>query len=222
MAKTKSALAAVLAVVAIPAAAGDIKGTVSFSGAAPKLAPLTATRDQKVCGGTIPDESEEVSSGHLRNVVITVEGAAAPKTAPATITLDQQKCRYHPHVQAVPSGSTVNILNSDPLLHNIHGYLGNQTLFNLAMPIKGQKIPRPLARPGLVHVKCDVHSWMNGWVVVTDSPYAVVGEDGSYAIKGLPAGTYTVKAWHEKLGDRSQQATVPATGGVTVNFTYGG
>ncbi len=210
-----------LAALALPATAGDLKGVVHYAGTPPKNPPYAATRDQKVCGQAVPNESVEVANGHLENVVITLKGSGLPKPPPQTITIDQRQCRYHPHVQAAPAGSTLQILNSDPMLHNIHGYMGQQTLFNLAMPIQGQKIPRPLPRTGLVSIKCDVHSWMQGFVVVTDAPYAVVGEDGSYAIKGLPAGSYTVSAWHEKLGEKTAQVTVPATGDVTADFSFG-
>ena len=151
-----------------------------------------------------------------------IEGDGLPKPQKQTITIDQKNCRYHPHVQAASVGSTLEILNSDPMLHNIHGYVGQQTLFNLAMPIKGQKIPRPLPRAGLVSIKCDVHSWMQGYVVVSDTPFAVDSEDGSYTIKDVPAGTYTVTAWHEKLGTKSEKVTVPATGDATVDFTFAG
>jgi plastocyanin len=210
-----------LAALALPAAAGDLKGVVHYAGTPPKNPPYAATRDQKVCGQGVPNESVEVANGHLENVVITLKGSGLPKPPPQTITIDQRQCRYRPHVQAAGVGSTLQILNSDPMLHNIHGYMGQQTLFNLAMPIQGQKIPRPLPRAGLVSIKCDVHSWMQGFVVVTDAPFAVVGEDGSYVIKGLPAGSYTVTAWHEKLGEKTAQVTVPATGEITADFSFG-
>lgn len=215
-------LALTVAAVATRAAAGDIRGTVNYSGTPPKLPPLTATRDQKVCGPNVPSESIIVSNGKLENVVITVTGAGVQKPAPKTITLDQRECRYRPHVQVAPAGSTLEILNSDPMLHNIHSYMGQQTLFNLAMPLKGQKISRPLPRAGLVRIKCDVHDWMTGWLVVADAPYAVVGQDGRYTIKDLPAGAYTVTAWHEKLGQQTSQVNVPGSGEVAADFTFSG
>jgi len=218
----QSFVAALAALLAVPALGADIKGSITYSGTPPKLAPLPTNRDQQVCGQSIPNEAIEVSNGALRGVIITVEGSGAPKSAPQTITIDQHDCRYHPHVQAAPTGSTVNILNSDPLLHNIHGYLGQQTVFNLAMPLQGQKIPKPLPRSGVIHIQCDIHGWMNGWVIVSDYPYAVDGEDGSYTIKDVPAGTYTVKAWHEKLGEKTAQVKVPASGDVTADFTFSG
>lgn len=217
----RTAMIAALLTWSAPVAAAEIKGTIHYQGAPPQLAPLKATKNQNVCGATVPDESIEVANGHLENVVVMVKGNNLPKPPPAKITLDQKKCRYVPHVQATGPGATIEILNDDPMLHNIHGYLGTQTVFNLAMPIKGQKIPKVLAKPGIVHVKCDVHEWMNGWIVVSESPYAVVGQDGTYAIKDIAPGSYTITAWHEKLGEKTQQVTVPASGDATMDFTFG-
>ncbi len=203
---------------ALPAFAGDIKGTVKFTGAAPKLALVKAGDADGVCP-SLPDESVVVSNGKLKNVVITVKGAAGP--APGKVVLDQQKCRYVPHVLAAAVGSSLDILNSDPILHNIHGYMGPATAFNLAMPLKNQKLQKRLDKPGLMHVICDVHSWMSAYIVVADGPFAVVGDDGRFTIQNVPAGTYTVTAWHEKLGEKTAQVTVPATGVVTADFTFG-
>ncbi len=206
-----------------PALAGDVTGVVKYAGPPPSLAPLKVNKDPNICGQTVKDQSLEVSNGLLHNVVVTVKGPGAQKPAPlaAKAVLDQHLCHYVPHVQAAPVGSTLEIVNSDPMLHNIHGYQGPITAFNLAMPLKGQRIPRVLSKVGVVTVKCDVHDFMHGFVVVVDSPYAVVGEDGKYAVKGLPAGAYTVTAWHEKLGEKTAQVAVPATGEATADFTFG-
>ena len=207
-----------------PALAGDLVGEIKFTGPPPAAAALPVNKDQKVCGATVASETVLVSGGHLENVVVTVkgQGVTAPAPQAAKVELDQLLCHYVPHVQAVPVGSTLEIVNSDPMLHNIHGRTGSQTVFNLAMPIKGMKTPRVLAKPELVHLKCDVHTFMEGWVWVVDSPYAVAGADGHFAIRGLPAGTFTVTAWHEKLGVKTAQVTVPASGEAKVDFTFGG
>lgn len=216
-------LVALLAVaVAGTASAGDIKGTIKFTGAAPKAEKVKTTKDQATCGAEVDDESLVVAAGKLKNVVITVKGAAGAAT-PADIKIDQAKCHYLPHVQAATVGAKVEIINSDPVLHNVHGYLGTATAFNMAMPIKNQKIPKKLEKQGLVKLKCDVHSWMSAYVVVHENGFfAVSGDDGSFTIKGVPAGTYEVTAWHEKLGEKKAQVTVPATGDVAQEFSFGG
>jgi plastocyanin len=214
-------MAALVALAASAASAGEIKGTVKLTGATPKLAPLRATKDAATCGAELPDQSIMVTNGKLENVVVSLKGGSA-KAEPGKITLDQHKCHYVPHVQAAGTGSSLEILNSDPILHNIHGYLGSATAFNLAMPLKNQKLTRKLDKPGLVKLKCDVHAWMSGYIVVSDTPYAVSGKDGTFVIKNVPAGTYTVSAWHEKLGEKTTQVTVPAAGDATADFSFGG
>jgi len=205
---------------AAPAAGGDLRGSVSFLGKAPALPPAPVTKDQSVCGQAAPDETLEVSAGKLANVVVVVRGAPSPPAA-ARVTLDQKGCRYLPHVQAVPLGSALEIVNGDPILHNTHGYIGHATAFNLAMPGKDQRVTKKLDRPGLVRVKCDVHGWMAAYIVVSEGPAAVSGADGSFVVPGIPPGRYTVTAWHESLGERTAQVTVPASGDATVAFAFG-
>lgn len=210
------------AAAAAVASAGEVKGTIRFLGPPPALPPLRVTKDVAHCGETVPDGSAEVSEGRLGNVVVTVDAKRPAKPLPGTLTLDQRGCRYHPRVQVAPVGSTLDIRNGDPVLHNIHGRVGELTVFNVAMPLQGMRVPRPLAKEGLVHVKCDVHAFMEGWVVVTDSPAAVSGEDGTYAVKDVPPGTHAVTAWHERYGKRSVRVRVPASGVATADFTFGG
>jgi plastocyanin len=203
------------------AQAGEVTGSVSFAGTAPDLKPLLVTRDGAACGTSVPDESLEVSKGKLANVVVTVKGAPTRPGA-IQVVLDQQRCRYRPHVQAAAVGSGLQIVNSDPVLHNVHGYLGQATTFNVAMPVRDQKVTKVLARLGAVRVTCDVHAWMGAFVVVVDGPAAVSGADGSFTIKDVPPGTYTVTAWHEKLGEKTAQLTVPASGPARLDFSFGG
>lgn len=223
MTVSKLSLAALslLLCTASTARAGEVKGSISFSGTAPESKPLLVTKDQATCGKSVPDETIEVSKGKLANVVVTVKGAP---THPGTtqVVIDQQKCQYRPHVQAAAAGSGLQIVNSDPLLHNIHGYLGQVTAFNVAMPLKDQKVNKKLDKPGVVRVKCDVHNWMGAFILVVDGPAAVSGANGAFEIKDVPPGTYTVTAWHEKLGEKTAQVTVPASGAAALDFSFGG
>jgi len=205
---------------------GRVEGRVTFSGAKPKAEPRPITKDNATCGHG-PKPSEQVllgAGGALRNAVVTIEGIRrGKKPAAAPPVLDQKKCDYIPHVQAVVSGATLDILNSDDILHNVHGYLdGKETLFNLAMPLKGQKIQKQLTKPGLVSLQCDAgHTWMSAYIVVVENPYfAVTGADGRFALDDVPPGTYKLKAWHEKLGNLEQQVTVAPAATASAAFEY--
>jgi plastocyanin len=207
--------------------AGTVSGTVKFAGAKPKLAPRpVSSRNPEVCGhGAKP--SEEVLSGEggaLRNVVVYIDGIKKGKKMPsANPVLDQKKCDYIPHVQAVAAGSTLDILNSDDLLHNVHGKLnGRETIFNYAMPLKGQKFSKQLPKPGVINLQCDAgHTWMKAYIVVVDNPYyQTTDSKGSFALTDVPPGDYRVKAWHEKYGVQEQNVTVSAGGDSKVTFEF--
>jgi plastocyanin len=141
-------------------------------------------------------------------------------TEPAKI--DQKECRYHPHVFGMRVGQPLEIQNSDPTLHNIHALPKNNTEFNTGQPIKDMKTTHTFtAKEIMVPFKCDVHGWMNAYVGVMDHPYyAVTGEDGKFELKSLPPGTYTIEAWHEKLGPMSESVTLAAKDSKEVNFTF--
>jgi plastocyanin len=215
-----AALAAALA--PPPAFAGDVVGSVRYTGAVPAAAPLPVTKDRDACGDGQPDESLVVDAGRLANVVVSVQGVAGARPQPAKLVLDQRRCRFAPRVQAAPVGSTLEILNSDAILHNAHGWNGRATAFNVPTPLQGQRVPKTLSRAGLVRVGCDVHSWMAAFVYVAEGPAAASGADGTFRLTGLPPGSYTVTAWHERLGERSAQVTVPASGDAKLDFSFGG
>jgi plastocyanin len=203
------------------ARAGDVRGMARFTGKAPAAAaPLQTGRDRETCGDSVPDESLLVSNGGLENVLVRVEVPGA-KAAPRTVVLDQQACRYAPRAQVAPLGSTLELRNGDPILHNVHGYLGVATAFNVPMPIPGGKTPRTLARPGVVRVGCDVHAWMAASILVTETPFAAVtGKGGTFELAGLPEGRWQAVAWHERFGEKRAVVEVPAQGPVTLVFEY--
>jgi plastocyanin len=214
------AMLASVGAVAGPAAAGDIHGTARFNGPVEQLDPLSVTKDNGACGTALPDEALLVANGNLANVVVTLQGS--PGAAPGKVTLDQQGCRFVPRVQVAPLGSTLEILNSDAVLHGVHGWLGRSTRFNIPMPAKGARASARLDRAGLIQVRCDVHGWMRAYLIVADGPAAVAGPDGAFTLRDVRPGTYTLTAWHERLGEKTAQVTVPAQGAAHVNFTFGG
>jgi plastocyanin len=186
---------------------GSIKGTIKSAQPAAPRPPRAVTKDPSVCGTDTPDEAVLVDKkGGLANVVVFLtdakfEGKLAPVDGAA---LDQKGCRYAPHVQALTVGTPLSLLNNDAVLHNVHANDGTMTVFNVAMPIKGQKLPVPMRRPGLMKLQCDAgHAWMNGWVYVFDHPYyAVTNASGAFTIKDVPPGEYTVELWHEPIDGR--------------------
>ncbi len=219
-----SMLVVLLSSLATDGAAAAVSGRATYQGAAPAPESLPVqSQHQAACGRTSAPSEELLvgGDGGLQNVVVTLVGAEGKASPRADVVLDQEGCVYSPHVQAVPTGSTLTVVNSDDLLHNVHTYRDTNTVFNIAMPIQGQRIPRQLDEPGVVSVKCDVHSWMSAYVVVTDSKFHAVSDDtGAFTLEGVPAGTYTLRAWHESLGTVERQVTVPESGEVNVTVTF--
>lgn len=204
---------------------GSISGTVKFKGSAPAPKKLDVGKDREVCAKSPKtDPSLVVNGGNLVNAVVTITDIKKGKKIELKkVTLDQKECEYHPHVLAFPAGSTVEILNPDGILHNIHSYSKANTPFNQAQPKFKKSLEVKIAKPEAVEVKCDVHGWMHGWLVATESPYfAVTDNSGGFKLSDVPAGSYTVEVWHEKLGKSSQKVTVKAKEEAKVNFEVAG
>jgi plastocyanin len=211
-----------------PATAGDINGVVSFDGVAPKNEPIKMNADP-VCvkENKTPQTQEtyEVENGKLANVFVYVKdglGNYAYDPPAGGVTIDQKGCRYHPHVFGIRVGQELTILNSDPTLHNIHALPKGNKEFNTGQPIQGMKTVQKFEnKEVMVPFKCDVHGWMNAYVGVLDHPYfAVTKDDGKFELKDLPAGTYTIVAWHEKLGTQDQKVTLGEKESKDINFTF--
>jgi len=170
-------------------------------------------------------EVETGAGGALENVVVYVsDGLPADQTftPPAQpANLEQKGCLYNPHVVAVQSGQTLRVVNDDQTTHNIHLMPINNREWNKSQPpgvIIEETIPRQeIAIP----VKCNIHPWMKSYVAVFKHPFfAVTGKDGSFDLKNLPPGTYTIQAWHEKLGTSSQKITVGTNETKSLQFVF--
>ena len=163
------------------------------------------------------------ANGTLRNVLVYVKsGAKGTFTAPKVkLVFDQIGCQYTPHVLSIMAGQELEVRNSDPTLHNVHSLSKSNPQFNNAQPMKGMKMTKTFAKEETFKVKCEVHPWMGAYIGVFNHPYhTVTGDDGSFTLKGLPAGDYTIEAWHEKYGTRSATVKVDASGKATVDFSY--
>jgi plastocyanin len=212
------------------AKAGSVKGGVMLDGAAPKNEGIKMNADP-VCvrENKSPQFQEAYTVGDdgkaLANVFVYVKDGLGnyiydTPTEPAKI--DQKECRYHPHVFGMRVGQPLEILNSDPTLHNIHALPKGNSEFNTGQPIQNMKTTHTFDKPEvMVPFKCDVHGWMNAYVGVMNHPYyAVTGKDGKFELKDLPAGSYTIEAWHEKLGAQEQKVTLAEKESKDLNFTF--
>ncbi len=205
-----------------------VSGTIHFNGTAPKRRPIRQDRECRVLHEEPPLTKEVVvnENGTLKNVFVYIkEGLGDKQFAPSSepVEFDQNGCIYKPHVFGIQTGQTLKILNSDPLLHNIHALPTKNRPFNFGMPNKGDVRERSFQIPEvMVRIKCDVHPWMGAYAGVLSHPYfAVSGDDGTFTIKNLPAGEYVIETWHEKYGTQTQTITVGKNETKTVDFTYG-
>jgi plastocyanin len=192
---------------------GSITGKVVFNGT-PGTRKVIPTRDLEVCGGPYEETLIQVGPDKsVHNAVVYLVDIAKGKAWPAQAKppeINNTKCKFEPHIQVVRAGK-LDVANSDPMLHNTHGYYGRRTAFNLALPNEGQRIPVDLTRPGEVRIDCDVHGWMEAWIYVVDNPYyAVTSADGKFTIVDVPAGTYKLVAAQPFTGPVEQSATVAA------------
>lgn len=204
---------------------GSISGTVKFKGTAPAPKKLDVGKDKEVCDKSPKmDPTLIVNNGNLANAVVTITDIKSGKKMDGKkVTLDQKGCEYHPHVLAFPAGTTVEILNPDGILHNVHSYSKVNSPFNMAQPKFKKTLDVKIDKPEAVEVKCDVHGWMHGWLVAAPSPYvAVTDNGGSFKLTDVPAGSYTVELWHEKLGKSTQKVTVKAKEEAKVSFEVAG
>ena len=208
---------------------GVITGRISFAGEPPPRPPVRMAADPNCTPAEAQSLSETTivaADGGLQNVFVHVKDGLGNRiyATPATpIKLDQLGCRYEPHVFGVFVGQPVEIHNSDPTLHNVHAIPKENDEFNFGQQPKTPPMIRMFDEPEIgVSFRCDVHGWMRAYAnVVTHPFFAVSKADGTFEIKGLPAGTYTIEAWHVRLGTLTQQVTITdGAPAVTAAFAF--
>lgn len=229
-AKKKEEPAPVAAAPVDPATVGSITGKITFSGAKPAPKPLSMDATPacaKMHSGPVMSEDAVIgAAGELKNVYVYVKSGLAKKDYPTPTTpvvLDQNGCMYVPHVVGVMVNQPVEIRNSDDTNHNIHPMPRINREWNESQPPKGEvkikTFPKEEVPPILF--KCNIHPWMRAWVGVSSHPFfAVTGADGSFSIKDLPAGEYTLEAWHERFGVQEIKVKVEAKQAATAEITF--
>lgn len=195
---------------------GTVTGTVTTTAVSAR--PVRVTIDQPVCGNEAQDETIVAdASGRLANAVVTLVGVKATHAAASGIL--NEKCRFSPHVQIVRPNAMLTTSSTDAILHTTNAQVnGGRTLFNVAVPIPGLKITKPVSGAGLVRITCNTHPWMRAWVMVTEDRAALTSVDGTFTLNDVPAGTYELRVWHESLMGASQKVTVVSGKPTTVSF----
>jgi hypothetical protein len=211
-------------------AGGTVSGKVKFVGKAPANPEIDMSEDAKCAAKykTAPHEQIVVvnPNGTLANVLVYVKSglpADAKYPTPTTpVVIDQEGCMYHPRVFGIMVNQPLEIKNSDPLLHNIKAMAKKNRPFNISQPAAGMTTNKTFsAVEVMLPFECNVHGWMHAFAAVLPHPFfSTTGADGSFTITGLPAGTYTIEAWHEKYGVQDATVTVAAAGTKTADFTF--
>lgn len=206
-----------------------ITGVVRFEGTAPEqsVAQLSGWSE---CAGQHPEGNPKagdvlVNDGKLQNTMVYIEDGLGNRVfalPSAAVVLDQKGCMFTPRVLGVQTDQPLQMLNSDPLSHNVHGLPKNSASWNFSLGVKGMSRTTTIAKAeAMIEVKCDVHPWMRSYLGVFDHPYFMLsGADGVFAFKDVPPGEYTVEAWHEIFGVQTQKVTLGAKETKTLEFTF--
>jgi hypothetical protein len=201
--------------------AGSLSGQVKYSGKVPAPKVINTGKYSKACGPEIKSQSLLVKDKGVKNTVISISGKGAKKlkSTEGEYVLNQENCIYAPHVVVMPKESELKIKSSDPFNHNIHTFSFDNDPVNL-MFMPGMEHEQEFEESEVVKVECDLHGWMEAWIVVTDNSYfALTNDDGSFEIPDLPPGKYTLTAWHEVLGTMTKKIKVDESS-LKVDFEF--
>lgn len=206
---------------------GTIKGIVKYTGGAIHGEAIQVPLPCNPAKGEVYANDILVKDGRVQNALARITAGLKDKytDVPTTpVTLDQKNCQYEPRVIGVRVGQRVDIVNSDPLFHNVRSFTKNNEEFNLAMPSQNEHIMRVFSKPEIfVQTKCSVHPWMSASIAVMDHPFFnVTGADGTFTIPNVPVGEYTLEIWHEVFGSQTKKITVKENQAVDLEFTMQG
>jgi len=208
---------------------GTVIGKVKFAGTPPEqsVAQLSGWSE---CAAQHPEGNPKagdilVNDGKLQNALVYVKDGLGDRVfaVPTTpVVLDQKGCMFTPRVLGAQTDQPLQMLNSDPMAHNVHGTPKNSSAWNFSLGVKGASRTMTVAKPETtIEMKCDIHPWMRAYLGVFDHPYfAVSGADGGFTLQNLPPGEYTIEAWHERFGVQSQKITLGAKETKEIEFTF--
>lgn len=214
-----------------PRTAASVTGKVLFGGKKPQRKKVEMDEDPqcaKLHQSAFFDEPVAVNNnGTLANVFIYIkQGLEGKKFEPpaAPMVIDQNGCWFTPRVFGIQVGQVLKVTNSDPLTHNIHPLAKINRDWNQSQPPGAEPFIRRFTQPEvMIRVKCNIHSWMHAWIGAVDHPYfAVTGADGSFQLRDVPPGAYTIEAWQEELGKQEQQITLGPSAKSEILFNFKG
>jgi hypothetical protein len=204
---------------------GALEGLMRLAGdEVPSSTCVENATDPVICGRTKTLEDLLVSASNrgIQNVIVAltdVPRQKIPLRRPGRLVLDNRECRFVPHASVLTVGSTVEATNSDPVLHTTHLYGAIEA--NIALPFEGSSVTRVIDKPGIIVIRCDVHGWMQAFIRVDDHPFHAVSDaTGSFRIENIPAGTYHLEAWHEKLGLQNKTVRIEARKTERIEMEY--
>lgn len=211
------------------ATTGAIGGVVQFTGSAPEQSVVQLSGWSE-CAAQHPEGNPKagdvlINDGKLQNAMVYVRDGLGDRVfaVPTTpVVLDQQGCVFTPRVLGAQTDQPLQMLNSDPLAHNVHGAPKNSSGWNMSLGVKGASRTTTVTKPeAMIEIKCDIHPWMRAHLGVFDHPYfALSGADGRFTLKDIPPGDYTVEAWHERFGVQTQKVTVGPKETKEISFTF--
>jgi plastocyanin len=210
-----------------------VQGQIKLSGLPKDNVPIPVYRDGDYCGETSLGEIVVVdpSTNGFGNVVVSLVGVErgkplTPSESPLILEIESRKCRFSPHLSTAVVGTTLEVRNLDPILHNLHVRRETRfgpTVMNVIQPAGTRSVQKPFSEAGFLDVRCDVHAFMSAFVHVFDHPYfATTDRTGSFYMTKVPPGVYKLQTWHEQFGTRERTIKVPPGENVTLEMEIGG